>query len=480
MRIAIISNLFPPHVIGGYELGCLNLARAARDAGIQVRVLTSTPTGRLNKREKVVNLDVQTVFAPIYNYETLLSSVPVSFDPASFGGIEPANVVALKNELRNFRPDAIWIFNPLGLGPVGIVETAVQSRIPTTLHLMDHLDGTVADHQIGFNVLPRWIRAKSKMGAIACSEKTLQRNEIHGLFADSKVIANGVRMGAGCQPPREAVGASTCNLVYFGQVERHKGILQLIHALAKTRKKIAAQDIKLHIAGGGSVEFARELNQTIAELNLHSVVVQHGFCEPEKLKELLDSMHLAVFPLSPDEPFAYVVIEAIQAGLPIIVSRQAGCAEFLPRDYPYLLNHRDDVDELASLLSAAIENREQAVQWCDPLQAAVSEHCDLDRKCLPRCIEFLMKPRCGGDSGCADIIQFDAPERFETSVHDGLSSWYGIRHLNNMYPDSAGQTSDKISVGRSLERWIRRRITKPVKQAFLRESTHRVPLKKAA
>ena len=43
MKILVVSNLYPPDFIGGYELGCRQAVDVLRDRGHEVRVLTSTP-----------------------------------------------------------------------------------------------------------------------------------------------------------------------------------------------------------------------------------------------------------------------------------------------------------------------------------------------------------------------------------------------------------------------------------------------------
>lgn len=466
MRVLIISNLFPPHVIGGYELGCLHLARAAQAAGHDVRVLTSLATGRLKKRDDAPDLDVRSVFSPIYNYETVLSGVGYRSDLSVFAGIHPGNVLALQSQVESYQPDAIWIFNPLGLGPVGILETAVASGIPTTLHLMDHLDTTIADHQVDFHVLPRWIRAKAQIGAIACSTKTLQKNELYGGFAKTVVIPNGLSMPDGCRPARQLSTSSVNNLVYFGQIEQHKGIPQLVKALSLVQRKVADRRIKLHLIGAGSAEYQMQLEQQLSKLGLENCVVRHGFCDQQTLGNLLAEMQLAVFPLSPEEPFAYVVIEAIQAGLPIVVTAAAGCAEFLPGDYPFYLQDRDDPAHLAQVIGDAICQQDLAASWCTQLQQAVLEQCDLDRKCLPRCIDFLesLKPRDEAEPPMT--IPISSARGFQRAIQDGLSSWYSSRHLANLFPTKPEVPVPKQSVGRSIERWFRKRIPTQFRQAM--------------
>lgn len=475
MRVCIVSNLFPPHVIGGYELGCFHLATAAQDLGHDVRVLTSMPTGRLSKRSNADHLDVREVFTPIYEYETALSGVAHPVDPACFGGICPANSIALMNAIKEHKPDALWIFNPLGLGPVGILETAAQSGIATTVHLMDHLDETVAQHQIGFDVLSRWKRAKLRLGAISCSRKTLIHNEIYGAFKRSVVIPNGVRMSKGCQPPK-ATSEKNCtsihvgtnrnvlNVIYFGQVEEHKGILQLLNAYGRVRKRTTDIDLRLHIAGSGSNEFEKKLQNTLQDLRIEDSVELHGFLEKKQLENLLDDMHIAAFPLSSQEPFAYVVLEAIQAGLPIVLTRGAGCAEFLPPSYPYLIDDRNDVAELSATLLDIVKNYASSDPLVEELQTTIENECDLLQSCVPKCTHFLAEE----SEVQSEILRLPSPNvNLEESVAASLASWYSVRHVGNMLLEQQGTHSrPKQGVGRSVERWIRNRIPIRVRQSY--------------
>ena len=43
MKILVISNLYPPDTVGGYELGCRQAVDALRALGHDVRVLTTVP-----------------------------------------------------------------------------------------------------------------------------------------------------------------------------------------------------------------------------------------------------------------------------------------------------------------------------------------------------------------------------------------------------------------------------------------------------
>ncbi len=315
-----------------------------------------------------------------------------------------------------------------------------------------------------------WIRAKAKVGGIAVSQKTLQRNEIHGRFGRSIVVANGVTIEAGCQPVR-SLSESQLNLIYFGQVERHKGLLQLVDAFAMLHSRLS-QEVALHIAGTGSEAFGNELRQKISDCGVSGSVQLHGFCEPQELRHLLNSMHIAVFPLSADEPFAFVVIEALQAGLSMVVSKEAGVAEFLPQDYPFFIQDRNEPAHIANVLEQLISDKTAAYEWCGLLQEAVMENCDLDRKCLPRCLRFLREGSRDFDASFFTSQARRQAPASDTSIEDGLSNWYAVKHLENVLEDHrqaqmhALAVAAKSSPGRHLERWIRKRIPKDIRRAM--------------
>ena len=42
MKILVVTNFYPPHYVGGYELGCRDVVEGLRQRGHKVDVLTST------------------------------------------------------------------------------------------------------------------------------------------------------------------------------------------------------------------------------------------------------------------------------------------------------------------------------------------------------------------------------------------------------------------------------------------------------
>ena len=118
MRVMVVSNVFPPHVRGGYELGTLDVARAFIGAGHAVEVVTSPVVGVLRKARPAPGVTVRQIFGPVLAYESDLAD-RLEHSPVwrqrrtdALGGVLPDSIVALRTEIERFRPDRIWISRP--------------------------------------------------------------------------------------------------------------------------------------------------------------------------------------------------------------------------------------------------------------------------------------------------------------------------------------------------------------------------------
>ena len=73
MNFSLISNIFEPHVRGGYELGCQAIARRLKSLGHEVTVLTSQSPGVLEKTAVTNGVAVRRIFEPVFEYEEPLA-----------------------------------------------------------------------------------------------------------------------------------------------------------------------------------------------------------------------------------------------------------------------------------------------------------------------------------------------------------------------------------------------------------------------
>lgn len=459
MKILCVSNIFPPHVVGGYELGCLMNAEAASRAGHEVRVVTSASFGTLEKKSFPNELDVRRIFAPIYDYEVGRRSYQRSADYASQGGVHPGNCLAFAAAIDAWRPDVIWMHNPLGLGPVGILETAIATGTPTVVHLMDAIDEGVELSQHGFEMAGRWAAAKRRVRAIACSRSTLHRNRTLGDYQSATVIPSGIPLHElGQASPRPGiVPGEPVRVVHFGQLKSHKGTREVVAAIGILRRTMGLS-AELHLVGLCDTDFATDLRSLAASGGFESAVHWHGAKDRSSLHEMLGTMHLAVLPLNEHEAFGYVAPEAALHGMCVAVGRNAGCTEIFPRGYPYFLDRRDDPAAIAGVVRRICTDHDERRRWEQMLPGCVRAVCDLDAVCVPRYLEVLEAAIAEGPPG----------DGVEDPVTRSLASWQMQVNLSRVLGHAVPDPGDKSRrLGRRIERVVRQAVP-PAVRARLR------------
>lgn len=145
------------------------------------------------------------------------------------------------------------------------------------------------------------------------------------------------------------------NFIYVGRLVEVKNLKFLI----KTFNKLPS--LKLHIVGFGEQE--SEL-KSIAEDN----ITFYGAVENKSLPTLYQSMDVFILP-SKSEAWGLVVEEALNNGLPVILSNRVGCAEEIIDETKGLIFKYDDEDSLLS----AINKITKDIDYYNDLRKAISK-----------------------------------------------------------------------------------------------------------
>ncbi len=135
------------------------------------------------------------------------------------------------------------------------------------------------------------------------------------------------------------------NIVFVGRLVKRKNIDILMHAIrciAKTYKNIS-----LDIIGTGPIE--DELKKLREDLVLHDIVNFIGFIDENKKINTISKYKLFVLP-SELEGFGIVVIEAMKAGIPVIVTNSGG-PEFFIDNSVGRVAMVGDIDSLANAIT---------------------------------------------------------------------------------------------------------------------------------
>jgi glycogen synthase len=164
------------------------------------------------------------------------------------------------------------------------------------------------------------------------------------------VIANGVHAEKFDFPfPLEEAAsfrAQFCapneKLIFFvGRMVREKGANLLIEALPRVRAQY--HDAKLIIVGGGNKDHLISLANGVG---MAPHVYFTGFVPDETLLRLYKVIDVAAFP-SLYEPFGIVALEAMAAGVPVVVSNAGGLTEVVEHDASGTVTHAGNVESLA-------------------------------------------------------------------------------------------------------------------------------------
>lgn len=125
----------------------------------------------------------------------------------------------------------------------------------------------------------------------------------------------------GDAPPRRGK-----NVLFLGRVTRQKGPEYFLDAA----RKVLAEDPEVRFIVAGSGDMMAMMQQGADERGIAGSVVFTGFLKRRDVARAYAMSDLYVM-TSVSEPFGITALEAIEQGVPVILSRQSGVTEVLPR-----------------------------------------------------------------------------------------------------------------------------------------------------
>lgn len=151
--------------------------------------------------------------------------------------------------------------------------------------------------------------------------------------------------------------------LYVGNLIEHKGVHLLLEAFAKCR----AEEPGLTLTLIGSGALASPLADRAAELGIADVVTQTGALPPDEAVRRMREHDLLVHP-SRGETFGVAIIEAVAAGMPVLVTRCGGPEHTLA-----------GIEDAAGQMIDVEENAESIVAGYHRLRERFPDDLDLDR-----------------------------------------------------------------------------------------------------
>jgi glycogen synthase len=139
-----------------------------------------------------------------------------------------------------------------------------------------------------------------------------------------EVVHNGVTESEEEVPPASSpVGSHV--ITFLGRITHQKGPRYFVEAA----RKVVEEFPDAHFIVAGSGDLLPQTIERVAQLRLSDKFHFTGFLNKEWINRIWSMSNVYVMP-SVSEPFGITPLEAIQAGVPVIVSNQSGVAEVMP------------------------------------------------------------------------------------------------------------------------------------------------------
>ncbi len=354
MKILILSNIFPPGFIGGYELGALEVAIELQNMGHEIKVLTSDYFLDDLEELKALNIDRSLIC-----YSTSHEAIPLELRVKKELFYDFHNIRTLGSTIRRFNPNVVLLFNINGLGPISILQYLDKNKIPTVLYLMDNIFRGLESH---FTIYKKYkevfgsIQFGTSIKIIAMS-KNIINEVVHAIDQDLGVITyipgwvDLRRVNASLIIPKE--GGYT-RFVFSSRVAPHKGIDIIIDAAAKLIKN-GFQNFIIDVFGAGEVSL---FIQKVKAMRLDKHISYQGLVSKNEMLSVFSKYDILLFPTWEREPFGFVVSEAAAAGCFPILTNGIGASEWFFDNYD-CIKIRRNVDSLyAAMLQTILASKQ--------------------------------------------------------------------------------------------------------------------------
>lgn len=385
MKILVISNFYPPHYIGGYELRCKDIVDNLRGRGHKVSVLTSKYriSNLKSQNSNRNNIDRRLSYSLKYPEKVSLKSTVIR---------ELKDNYVLRDLIRELKPDLIYIFNMENLSK-SLLRTAENSKIPVLYDISDYwLSGEgVCDNWLTYwqhpprHAVIRFLKLKTEalitkrlfrkltkcILPIDSKSLNLKFTYFTSNFLKESYLKSGFKVNDApiiyCGIPVELISSKLSKstkptqLLYIGNIIPHKGAHTVVEMLSLLKKKgyLASEKgnkINLTLVGGTEPEYFKKLNSLVFSENLPVKFIDR--IERNKVFKIYKDYDILIFPSVWDEPFSLTLLEGMAAGLPVISTTSGGSREILKNGENCLTFEADNPEDLAGKIEYLVDNPE--------------------------------------------------------------------------------------------------------------------------
>ena len=325
MKILVISNLYPPFYLGGYELGCKKVVEGLKQNGHEVYVLTTF--------NHAPECEISTNVLRALDLKEFLPVSPARMDcvrqqlfysrVSNFG-----NTCAVIDAIMKYFPDVVYVFNVVGIGGLAIIDALNAIGVPWVTHLMDRYPVTLTEN-VGKSVLEVYHANGGGLygngSIISMSQLLVDEIQILGNFkfdSQVKIVPGWVDIG-GPILNRSYCKNGQVNFVTAGAIYPHKGIDIIVNAIKNMVLK-GVRNFHMDIFGSGDID--RYVKWVKSEC-LDEFISFKGPRSQEQLINIYTDSDVFLFPTWEREPFGFAPVEASAVGTVPVMTKVCGVAE---------------------------------------------------------------------------------------------------------------------------------------------------------
>ena len=363
MKILIISNYFPPHFKGGYELSCQEVTDYLHSQGEDVLVLCGDYL-----KDKPVDNHYRVIRK--LNYIDYLSN-----DYWNKSKVEKENYAITNRVIDEFNPDFVYFWNQqyLSLSPYWAVK---KRKLP---HLFDIGDvWPLKYYREGLKgklkslckrLLPNLLDAKMVIDPVV-----ILSNWMKPLFQDKFASTSIYTIPRGVKVKDDIsinLDPKNVKLMFASRIEPLKGLELIINVLAK----LVDYNWTLDVYGDGEEEYLAKMKELIAEKSLQARVSFKGKLYP--LDEAYQTHDIFLFPTLAKEGFGRVAIEAMSYGLPVLTVNNYGPNDIVQDGYNGYKCSPDEPDCWENSLKYLLSDSSLLIKMSNNALVTVKEKYDI-------------------------------------------------------------------------------------------------------
>jgi glycogen(starch) synthase len=362
MRILVVSNLYPPHTIGGYEERCKDVVDALRARGHTLQVLTSSYGLAAPADEGQINRTLR------FHWTNPVRSLP------GLALAEWRDQQTVRDVIRQRNPDLVfvWSLRSLSSSVLSVLSTLCM---PVVYDISDEwLLGIDGARWVNFwRGIPQkaWKQRAKKILAAAIRQMVpvkVDPPNLHNAYfasrnlrgryaaagypvADSRIIYCGIPTQQFQYRAQRRADGAPLRMLYVGQISGDKGVLTVVEALAELDRR-GCTAVQLTLVGKHSFDkgFLDRLQAMIVTANLQARVHYQGQLPRAQMPNVYHAHDVLVFPTITEEPFALVPLEAMACGIPVIATTTGGTRELVTDGENALVFPAGDATALADRL----------------------------------------------------------------------------------------------------------------------------------